>query len=709
MDSITLAADPPTNGKAAELFLSEAHRRELVEGSGLTDATIKAAGFYTEQSTTALSAILNRKYLAKYGAALVIPYHDESGTVILRRVKPSNPPRDAKGKPKKYLHPSDTGARVYFPRDAWRAINDPTARLVITEGEKKALAATQAGFACISLPGVNTGQRKQSTALCPDLARIEWKNREVFIAFDSDSETNEQVELASRKLAAALADRGAKVRIVRIPSADNGDKQGIDDFIMAHGAGEFSKLLAKASDPEPPDAGELKDNAKNADPATEADAMIAATSSHGLSRIRFYRGSFLLYASGAYTEVPPEEIRAEVVGSMNRRYFDVRSRYISDVMEQLKAKTLLRSSIEAPSWLGKPFAGFPAAECIATKSEVIHLPSLVDGKDFYSVPATPAFFTHSACPFDFDRKASEPTTWLRFLDSVWGDDLQGVQSLQEWFGYLLTQDTRQQKLLLIVGPKRSGKGTAARVLTALVGKLNCAAPTMNSLTTNFGLSPLVGKSVAIISDARLSGRADQSVVVERILSITGEDLQTIDRKHQSPITCRLPTRFVILSNELPRLTDASGAIVSRMILLETRRSFLGNEDLDLTDKLLAELPGILIWAIAGWQRLRQQGRFTQPDGGLESLAEINDLASPVAAFVRDCCRVAHGEVAEKESLFKAWEAWCKRNGREKYIGSMASFGRDLMAAETLIRPRRLGIRGERVQAYESISLLPEWS
>ena len=86
------------------------------------------------------------------------------------------------------------------------------------------------------------------------------------------------------------------------------------------------------------------------------------------------------------------------------------------------------------------------------------------------------------------------------------------------FGYLLTSDTRLQKMFLIVGPKRSGKGTIARVLKALLGVANVAGPTLSGLGTNFGLAPLVGKPLAIISDARLSGRADQQVIAERLLA-----------------------------------------------------------------------------------------------------------------------------------------------------------------------------------------------
>ena len=63
------------------------------------------------------------------------------------------------------------------------------------------------------------------------------------------------------------------------------------------------------------------------------------------------------------------------------------------------------------------------------------------------------------------------------------------------------------------------------------------------------------------------------VVVERLLSISGEDAQTVDRKNLSQVTCKLPVRFAILTNELPRLNDASGALVGRIL----RQTFPGRQ------------------------------------------------------------------------------------------------------------------------------------
>ena len=100
--------------------------------------------------------------------------------------------------------------------------------------------------------------------------------------------------------------------------------------------------------------------------------------------------------------------------------------------------------------------------------------------------------------------------------------------------------------------------------------------------------------------------------MERILAITGEDALTIDRKHRDQWNGYLETRFVLLTNELPRLTDASGALASRFITLILTESFYGREDLGLTDKLTSELPGILNWALKGLDRLQKRGHFVPP-------------------------------------------------------------------------------------------------
>jgi len=327
---------------------------------------------------------------------------------------------------------------------------------------------------------------------------------------------------------------------------------------------------------------------------------------------------------------------------------------------------------------------------------LLHLPTRT------VLPHTPRFFAHNALAFPFLAEAPEPVGWLDFLGQLWPDDHASIATLQELFGYVIGGDTCQQKMFLLVGPLRSGKGTIGRVLTGILGRHNVAAPTLASLSTNFGLAPLIGKPLALISDARLSAKADAKIVVERLLSISGEDSLTIDRKYREPWTGRLRSRFVILTNELPGLADASGALSSRFIVLVLSTSFLGRENPGLTDALLAEAPSILRWALEGLDRLNKRGHLVMPESGSDAVRQLEDLASPVSAFVRERCTVRQDASIEVDDLWGAWREWCEGQGRGH--GTKAVFGRDLHAALPAVKKSRPRDGEERQYKYEGITL-----
>ena len=88
-------------------------------------------------------------------------------------------------------------------------------------------------------------------------------------------------------------------------------------------------------------------------------------------------------------------------------------------------------------------------------------------------------------------------------------------------------------------------------------------------------------------------------MVERLLSISGEDTLTVNRKYRDQWTGKLPSQLNVLSNELPQLGDASTAVVGRMVLLLTTLSWLGREDPNLEPALHTELTGNLNWALNG--------------------------------------------------------------------------------------------------------------
>jgi putative DNA primase/helicase len=374
---------------------------------------------------------------------------------------------------------------------------------------------------------------------------------------------------------------------------------------------------------------------------------------------------------------------------------------VRNVVQALSSQVLIEGNVEQPAWLDGT-GRYPAGEMLATKNRLVHLPSFLEDRSGL-IDLTPRFFTSIALDYAIDPDAPPPAEWLNFLLQIWPGDPESIQTLQEWAGYCLLPDTSLQKILFLLGPPRSGKGTIAGVLRKLVGESNFAGPTLSSLQANFGLSPLVGKLLAVISDARLSHRADQGIVVERLLAISGEDAITVDRKNREPVTLKLPTRLMITSNELPKLNDAAGALASRLLVLQMSRTWLGKEDPDLPKRLERELPGIFLWACDGLKRLRERGHFAQPASGEDTRNRVLELSSPVTAFVQECGVIDPKEDVLKTDLYVEWKTWCTDHGYES--GNDANFGKNLLAAYPQVNSGRLSRAAGRQYRYVGIGIL----
>jgi putative DNA primase/helicase len=119
---------------------------------------------------------------------------------------------------------------------------------------------------------------------------------------------------------------------------------------------------------------------------------------------------------------------------------------------------------------------------------------------------------------------------------------------------------------------------------------------------------------------------------------------------------------------------------------------------------LKERPGILSWAIAGWKRLNERGRFVQPESGRPLVEELRDLSSQVGQFVRECCRVDNPLArTPREELYTAYKKWCVGKGHE-YPLSPSTFGAELRAVVPGLGDAHPTIEGKRVRCYTGIAV-----
>lgn len=586
-------------------------------------------------------------------------------------------------------------------------ITDTTTTVYVVEGEKDVEAVQAAGgVAVCSAMGAGKAHLADWSVLA---------GKDVTVVADRDEPGRKHAD----DVVLLLHGVAESVRVVEVKAG----KDFADHFAADEGLDEFVELSGVAdATPDPESVAAENDPDRPLYPAPSAPLRVAKKiycqfrNDDTARTLLAWRGGWQRWQGPHWSELDPAELRSLVyeeldavdyerpimekgiVVDFERTPWNPDKRKVANVLEAMQAVGHLSSEIDPPAWIdSQSVTKTPAAQMISCANGLLDLSTRTVHVH------TPAMFNAVSVPFDYDGDAPPPTAWLQFLDSVWSGDADSIALLQEYVGYVLSGRTDMQKMLMLIGPTRSGKGTVARMLAELVGRGHVAGPTLASLGTNFGLSPLLGKPLAVISDARL-GNEPAHTIVERLLSITGEDMLTIDRKFRDPWSGKLPTRFVILSNELPRFRDASGAIANRLVILQMTNSFLGREDRTLDERLRSELPGILNWSLEGLDRLTRTGRFTVPSASGDAVNLMMDLSSPVSAFVRDCCRRKPDASVAADTLYTAWKSWAEDNGHR--AGAKSTFGRDLRAVVPEIKVTQPTEGGIRVRTYVCIGLLP---
>lgn len=376
-----------------------------------------------------------------------------------------------------------------------------------------------------------------------------------------------------------------------------------------------------------------------------------------------------------------------------------------NVLAATKSICALRNSQKMNAWLdnrgGKDYF-------IAAENGILNVTRAINELDVNRIilPHSPDWFSTTKLGFKFDPEAQCPS-WVKFTWDVFNGDSESIDALQMWMGYLLSPDNSLQKIMMVIGPHRSGKGTILHVMQELFGQTNIATPTLSGLSKDFALQSLIGKTVAIVTDARMSDRTDEVSVTERLLSISGGDPQDIARKYKDTLTSfPLLVRFTLFSNLLPRFKDASAAFLSRCIFLRMPNSYLGREDYGLRDRLLAELPGILNWAVMGRHRLNVLKHMQQPKMGESLVAEMRSIMSPILDFVETNCIVGSGAECETKDMFSIWERWCEDND-VSHPGTIQQFSRRLKAIRPEVQTNHLRIGASFTRKFVGIKFSDE--
>jgi Domain of unknown function (DUF3854) len=192
------------------MYLSDDHKKMLLEDSGLTPDAVEARDYRTVEK----KAELKRRGFSDKQCnvpGLLIPIYSPAGGIATYQYRPDQPRIDKKGKPVKYETLSGSRMVLDVHPFVQEMLGNPDVPLFITEGIKKGDALVSRDLCAVTLLGVwswrGTNEHGGKVAL------YEWdyvalnNGRRVYIVFDSDVMLQPGVHEALRRVKALLESR----------------------------------------------------------------------------------------------------------------------------------------------------------------------------------------------------------------------------------------------------------------------------------------------------------------------------------------------------------------------------------------------------------------------------------------------------------------------------------------------------------------------
>ncbi len=290
-------------------------------------------------------------------------------------------------------------------------------------------------------------------------------------------------------------------------------------------------------------------------------------------------------------------------------------------------------------------------------------------------PHEPEDLLTKCSPVTYDPEAL-CAQWERFLLQIFAERLDLVSYVQRAVGYSLTGVTSEQCLQLMHGQGSNGKSTFLEVLQALFGDYGIQADFTTFLDAkNDGprndVARLAGARMVRSSEVGEGKRFNESLVK----ALTGSETVAARFLFSEAFEFRPTFKLWFAANHKPVIRGTDHAIWRRVRLIPFTVQFDGERrDKTLQEKLLAELPGVLAWAVAGCLLWREQG-LAPPEDVTAATEDYRRESDVLGAFLDDCCELAPGLEVQSSDLYNAFRKWAKEHG--EYELSMTVLGRRL--------------------------------
>ncbi len=526
--------------------------------------------------------------------------------------------------------------------------------LYVAEGEK----ACDAGWS-IGLPCVTSGCDKSANS-------ADWTllgGRSVAILPDHDQPGMKYARAVAQKLLAL--NPPAAVKIVQLPGLDDGGD--LHDFVHehrdSHDADDIRaeiEALAKAATPATLEPGRPNFN------LTDLGNAERLVHEHG-EDLRYTDSHGWLVWTGSHWEVDTRDaVRRFAKATVRGMYADA-SR-LEDANERRRLATFAlrceaKRAVEAMVDLAKPEPAVRIqAEDLDTDPWLLNvLNGTLDLRTGELRRHDRADLITRRCPVEYRPGARAPR-WDAFLSEIMDGDNEMIGFLQRAIGHSLTGDTSERCLFLLYGGGLNGKSTLLHIVREMLGAYAMHARAETVLTRKGNnircdLARLKGARFVTITELEEGRRLNVAQTKELV---GGTDLITARFLHKNEFSFRPELKPWIATNHKPVIPDATDSIWDRLYAVPFEvRIPEDRVDKELPAKLLAELPGVLRWAMEGCAAWQAAGGLEPPEKVRAAKGKYRVEMDTLAQWLDERCIVGLDTLqARGGDLWKDYKAWC---------------------------------------------------
>ena len=650
--------------------------------SGLTKADMTKLGMYSIDKKE-MSVRFHKEsegYIIPYENKFITSNDDFCRAKLLTRVG-----KFGEIYKQKYSQQKGSIPHLYLPEIGkinWKKVaENPAETIFITEGEKKAAAACKAGYNCIGLAGIWCFKSKNESFLS-DWDYFTLTDRQVFIVYDSDIVDKPEVQYAEYALSVELVARGAKVKRIRLPNSGNGEKVGLDDFFVANGFPD-SLQPAKAAFEQlpreeiniavPPHLSDLGNAIRFGQEFSDILKYVPQWKSwfyynkkNGIWQIDLDGGAMrcakrIPYILRKHAEkVDNEKTKANFLKwaktSESEKGLNSMIRLAQSELDLI----LPHTEIDANLWE----VAFANGTAINLKSGVVRK---IIPEDFFSTTLAAEYNPQAKCP-----------QWEKFLHEIMKGDKELIRFIQRVIGWCLTGDVSEQCFFILYGTGANGKSTFLNTILAMFGDYGRQA-NPNSFMSLKNESPIRSDIVRLrgVRFIATSETEEHQKLSESFIKqwTGGEQISTRDL-HVKQLEFTPQGKIFLATNHKPKIYGNDHAIWRRVILFPFKRTFLDAEkDIELPNKLKAELSGILNWALEGCFEWQKHG-LMRPESVNVAVNSYREEMDVIGSWLEDSCEIVPEQKELIAKLHENYKEWAKNSA--EYVVTRKEFTRKML-------------------------------